>query len=262
MNLRMADFALQDQKNTGISISSTGKWAHQMGHQAIINVITKYCNDPNKKDWLKHLHLTLWADRITVRRSTGYLAFELVYGQDCLLPIDFSLASWSIVDWEGEVRTHEDLILARMRQLDERNLTVIKAAEQLEASQQANKDWFDTHRRLRMEDQQLSIGDLVLLHQTIGSASHTLVMKLQDRWIGPYRIIEKPPNSTFYRLAELDGTPYKDATVAGNRLKKFFKRSELNTLRQELQDRDGELPEGADVEEEEIAAVDMSRDFL
>jgi len=154
-----------------------------------------------------------------------------------------------------------------MRQLDERNLTIVKAAEQLEASRQANKDWFDAHRRMRTEDQQLNIGDLVLLHQTVGSSNHTLVMKLQDRWIGPYRIIEKPPNSTFYKLAELDGTPYKDATVAGNRIKKFFKRSELDTLRQELHDRVVEPPEeeeerGDGDEDGEMAAVGMDEDFL
>jgi len=48
-------------------------------------------------------------------------------------------------------------------------------------------------------------------------------MKLHDQWIGRYRIVEIPPNSTFYKLAELDSTPYKDPTVAGNRIKKFFK---------------------------------------
>jgi transposase InsO family protein len=208
----------------------------ERGHQAVVNAIAKYCEDPEKKDWPRHLHLALWADRITVRRSTGYPAFELVYGRDCLLPIDFSPASWSIVDWEGEVRTHEDLILARMRQLDERNLTIVKAAEQLESSRRANKEWFDEHRRLRTENQQLKIGDLVLLHQTIGSGNRALNKKLQDRWAGPYRISEIPPNSTFYKLEELDGTPYKDNTVAGNRIKKFFQRAELDTLRQEMHD--------------------------
>ena|SRR5579859_2413297 len=110
-----------------------------------------------------------------------------------------------------------------MWQLDERNLTIAKAVEQLEAPQQANGDRFDTHQWLQMENQQLSIGDLVLLHQTIGSGNHALSTKLQDWWIGPYRIIKILPNSTFYKLVELDSTPYKNATVAGNRIKKFFK---------------------------------------
>jgi hypothetical protein len=123
-----------------------------------------------------------------------------------------------------------------MRQLDERNLTIVKAAEQLESSRRANKEWFDEHRRLRTENQQLKIGDLVLLHQTIGSGNRALNKKLQDRWAGPYRISEIPSNSTFYKLEELDGTPYKDNTVAGNRIKKFFKRAELDALRQEMHD--------------------------
>jgi hypothetical protein len=35
--------------------------------------------------------LVLWAGRITVRRSTGYSAFELVYGRECLLPVQLSI---------------------------------------------------------------------------------------------------------------------------------------------------------------------------
>jgi len=93
-----------------------------------------------------------------------------------------------------------------MRQLDERDLMIVKAAEQLESSRRANKEWFDEHRRLRTENQQLRIGDLVLLHQTLGSGSRSLKWKLQDRWQGPYRITEITPNSTFYQLKELDGT--------------------------------------------------------
>jgi hypothetical protein len=54
--------------------------------------------------------------------------------------------------------------------------------------------------------------------------------------VGPYRISEIPPNSTFYKLEELDGTPYKDNMVGGNRIKKFFKRAELDALRQEMHD--------------------------
>jgi|SRR5579859_5140150 len=107
----------------------------------------------------------MWADRISVQRTTGYPAFELIYSCDCLLPIDFSIASWSVVDWEGEVHTYEDLLLARMRQLDEQNLKEIQAAEELEKSQRSNKDWFDQHKHLCPESKALEVGDLVLLHR-------------------------------------------------------------------------------------------------
>ena len=87
-------------------------------HDSIINSLSKYCSK-KPEEWEKYLPLALWADRVAVRRSTGYSAFELVYGRDCLLPADFTLESWSVVDWEGEVKTREDLLIARMRQLDQ-----------------------------------------------------------------------------------------------------------------------------------------------
>jgi hypothetical protein len=59
----------------------------------------------------------MWADRVSVRQSTGYSAFELVYGRECILSVEFSVSSWSMVDWDS-VKAREDLIVARMQQLD------------------------------------------------------------------------------------------------------------------------------------------------
>ena len=52
---------------------------------------------------------------------------------------------------------------------------------------------------------------------------------------GPFRIREIPENSTFYRLEELNGTPLA-ATFAGNHLKRFFTRRELDSQRAEIHD--------------------------
>ena len=61
--------------------------------------------------------------------------FELVYGRDAILPIDLQLESWSVVDWECD--DSESLLLARMKQLDERNLKVSQATWNLENSRKA-----------------------------------------------------------------------------------------------------------------------------
>jgi hypothetical protein len=114
----------------------------ERGHEPIVNSLAKYSGKTG--DWTKYLSLALWADRISVRRSTGYSAFELVYGRECLLPVQFSVASWSMVDWEA-VQNREDLILARMRQLDQRTLAEIQAADNLRDSRKANKSYFDQH---------------------------------------------------------------------------------------------------------------------
>jgi len=109
----------------------------ERGHQTIINAIAKYRSADNSKnrdppitDWIRYLSLALWADRITVRRSTGYSAFELIYGRECLLPVQLSIDSWSTIDWDG-VKDREDLIMARMKQLDERQITETQGAENL-----------------------------------------------------------------------------------------------------------------------------------
>ena len=103
------------------------------------------------------------ADRITVRKSTGYSAFELLYGRDCLLPVELSVRSCAAVDWV-EINSQEDLILARMHQLDAQKHTEELAAENLHQSRLSNKEYFDQHKRLRPESQKLSVGDLVLVY--------------------------------------------------------------------------------------------------
>src|SRR5579862_3314307 len=232
-NKKLTKTLLEDYKIKQINISAYHPQSNglvERGHDAITNSLSKYCSkQPNS--WVRHLPLALWADRISIRRTTGFSAFELLYGRDCLLPIELSLESWSVVDWEGEITTREDLLTSRMRQLDQRNLHEAHAATNLRNSRLGNKAHFDSTKRLRSAEQQLHVGDLVLLHNTIIQHSHS--RKLDDQWRGPYRIREVPENSTFYRLEELDGTLLA-ASFAGNRLKRFFTRPELDASRAEL----------------------------
>jgi hypothetical protein len=137
-----------------------------------------------------------------------------------VLPVDLSVASWSTVNWSG-IRSREDLIKARMKQLDQRTLEEVHAAEELKRARMGDKRYFDTHKRLRKE--RLKIGDLVLLHNTSIQKSHNV--KLEDQWFGLYHIREAR-SSGFYRLDELDGTELRES-FAANRLKKFFSRTEL-----------------------------------
>jgi hypothetical protein len=119
-----------------------------------------------------------------------------MYGRDCLLPVELSLASWSCVDWFG-IETREDLILARMRQLDERVLNESPAAAELEQSRKGNKAYFDQHKRI--QNQPLKVGDLVLLHGKF--TNRITAFKLHNRWNGPY-LIHKVGSCGYYWLQE------------------------------------------------------------
>ena len=60
---------------------------------------------------MKNLLLVVLADCITTCASTGFAPYELVFGQDCVLPIELKVASWAVIAWE-KVRTLEDLLAA------------------------------------------------------------------------------------------------------------------------------------------------------
>ena len=217
----------------------------ERGHDTIVNSLSKYCKNDHAA-WARHLPLVLWADRISVRRTTGYSAFELLYGRDCILPIELSLASWSAVDWEGEIETGEDLLIARMRQLDERAVKETRAALELERSRKGNKAYFDQNKNLR--SQPLKVGDLVLVHKTKTATARMTEYKLDDKWYGPYRVREVGKTG-YYRLVEVDGVELKES-YAGNRLKRFFSRGELDIDRSERHETI-RVREGLDLSESE-----------
>ena len=200
----------------------------ERGHGPIVNTLSKLSKE-RKKEWSQYLPFALWADRVAIRRSTGYSAFRLLYGRECILPIELSSTSWSRIDWLG-IRTREDLIAARILQLEERNLDEAIAAERLEKARNDNKAYFDKrNRRVRPAAQKLRIGDLVLLHNTAIDTSHNV--KMEDRWLGPYRIWETS-DSGYYCIEELDGVRSKES-VAGNRLKRFWGRDSVEEVEEE-----------------------------
>src|SRR6266516_1352945 len=107
-----------------------------------------------------------------------------------------------------------------MRQLDQHALEEARAAEAQRRSRLGGKEYFDWTHRIRMTP--LAIDDLVLLHNSSIEKSHNV--KIDNRWLGPYRMRDVRDNGS-YLLAELYGTKLRDS-VAGNRLKRFFVRSE------------------------------------
>ena len=45
-------------------------------------------------NWPAHLAAVSWADRIMVRKSTGMTPYRVVFGQECLLPVEIAMESW------------------------------------------------------------------------------------------------------------------------------------------------------------------------
>jgi hypothetical protein len=123
----------------------------------------------------------------------------------------------------------------------------------LRNSRKYNKVYFDQHKNLRPDSQQLREGDLVLLYDSALQKNRNT--KLFDKWRGPYRIVEKAENSTFYQLAELDGT-LLSGTTAGNRLKRFYSREIADILRGDDQPDRGGTEEQETSTDESVVEVE------
>ena len=61
----------------------------ERGHQNIVDTSAKMTSGS----------IGLWADRITVRRSTGKTPYRVAFGQDYLLPIDVEEGTWAVMNW-------------------------------------------------------------------------------------------------------------------------------------------------------------------
>lgn len=69
--------------------------------------------------WINHLPAVLWANRITIRYTTGYLPLRRMFGQDALLPIKLQNLTWNMADWIQGIEDTTSLIAASARQLEQ-----------------------------------------------------------------------------------------------------------------------------------------------
>src|SRR5258708_11615606 len=74
--------------------------------------------------WPSWLGYALWADRITVKKNTGYL----LYGQHLLLPFDVADSTFHVLEWPKVTNTIE-LLSLHMQQLEQRNDLLLEAQE-------------------------------------------------------------------------------------------------------------------------------------
>ncbi|OMJ26655.1 hypothetical protein AYI69_g3938 [Smittium culicis] len=152
----------------------------------------------------------------TTKTTTGESPYKLIFGQESILPIEFKHATWIAVSWDDNMST-TDLLKARMRQMEAKEELVTIAADKVKKSRERNKIYFEKKHKIRHNP--LEEGYMVLLYDsTIGKSRER---KLDNRWNGPYIVTKSLGNGSYY-LRELDGTR-KRGSVAGNRLKRFYR---------------------------------------
>ncbi|KAH5702140.1 hypothetical protein HBI20_255490 [Parastagonospora nodorum] len=207
----------------------------ERGHKELVGALRKM-----KGNWVTNLHLALWADRVTVKRSTGETPIFLVTGQEHVLPVELSIRTWQTLPWD-QVQDTATLLALRAKQFEHRDDRLKEAVDRTMRLREEGKEWFDNKATLRADP--MTHGDLVLVRDVIRDLDMSRSRKLEPRWKGPFRIKSISEKAT-YILEELDGAPLK-ATYAGNRLRKFYQRSSLDT--ETVLDEGAETPDPMDI---------------
>lgn len=199
------------------------------GNKSIKEAIFKRCRGDASK-WAVHLPYALWADRSTVRRSTGFSPFYMMFGQEPVLPIDWEESTMLISNWEN-VKDTSDLIEARMVQLERKQEDLQLARVRAQKSRQASIEHANQARELRHRGRDFKIGELVLVRNNQQDNGQTI--RSLDRWRGPFRIADISDRGSM-KLAELDGTLLREK-VGHNRIRRFYTRAAMEvTLLEEL----------------------------
>jgi hypothetical protein len=190
----------------------------ERGHGPIVKALVRAC-DGQVGNWPRLLPYALWADRTTHSSVTGFMPAELMYGQKPVMPTERTIVSWAALEWRNEM-SREELLAARIRQLERRPEDVERATEKLRTARIRNKERFDRTHQIRPK--KIEEGDWVLVYDGSLDNQHKAARKFARRWFGPYVVTSVDDNGT-YHLAELDGTRIT-VPVAGKRVKAFKKR--------------------------------------
>ena len=162
-------------------------------------------------DWDTKLFAALWAYLTAYKVTTNATPFQLVYGQEAILPIELEVPSLRIAV-EYRLGDTESLQF-RLSQLEKLDEIKAQALLTMEATQKQWKSYYDNKLKLKT----FKPNDLVLLYD---NRFQHFPGKLQVWWHGPYSVLECFPIGSV-QLADFAGTQFL-TRINGNRLKLYY----------------------------------------
>eukprot|EP00253_Pinus_taeda_P030701 PITA_30701 len=156
-----------------------GNGLAESSNKTLIRIIKKLLED-NKKNWDSKLKYALWANRVTIKKSTDKSLFKLVYGTDVVFPIQLIPP---VAKFIQEEQDEEECMAKRITDLSEIHHIREQLVEKIVAHQRNVKEAFDK----RAKTNNFQIGDLVLKWDALKEkkGNHG---KFDAFWIGPFII--------------------------------------------------------------------------
>jgi transposase InsO family protein len=164
------------------------------------------------KDWADRLPEALWAYRTAWRNTTGHTPYELVYGKQVLLPIEFQVKTFRTAMQLGmDLNEAKKQRLLQLNELDEIRQDALQRTTLI---QEQRTKWHDKY----IKKKSFQPGDWALLYD---SRFKNFKGKLSTRWMGPYEVDTVYENGAV-RIKTIDENQ-TSLVVNGHRLKVYHK---------------------------------------
>ena len=200
-----AKYEIKHRKTTPYHPRANGQTEKTNG--ILCKILTKTISGAGN-DWDTKLFAALWAYRTAYKVTTNATPFQLVYGQEAILPIELEIPSLRVA-MDERLGDNDSLQfrLSELEKLDEKRAQALLITE---ATQKRRKSYYDS----KLKPKVFKANDLVLLYD---SRFQKTPGKLQIRWHGPYKVTECFPNGSV-QIEDFSGVQYL-TRINGNRLK-------------------------------------------
>ncbi|EPZ32615.1 hypothetical protein O9G_005482 [Rozella allomycis CSF55] len=165
----------------------------ERGHQTLVKALSRWLGEERMRYWPDYLPLAFWSENISIRQSTGFSPYELLFGRNCILPVKMEILSFFTVDWKFPMK-REVLIYNRIAQLAKLPEQLEIARDNMIKSHLRKKKWFDDKKNIRINP--FVTGDLVLLFDSTFEII-SIGRKFKRRYKGPYIVIEAYLNGIY-----------------------------------------------------------------
>jgi len=147
--------------------------------------------EKGKGTWADEVPKIVWAYHTTPQSTTKETPFNLVYGSDAMIPVEFQECSPRFQNFVAEESNEERRV--NLDLLDE-----VKEEARIKA--EALKRRVEYKHKSKLKPRQFQVVDLVMRK----AHPYQLENKLSPKWTGPFHVIEALGNGA-YRLETLDG---------------------------------------------------------
>jgi hypothetical protein len=185
----------------------------EASNKVLIKIIKKRIKD-NLRKWHEKLSEALWAHRTSRHRAMKVTSFELVYGQEDVLPVEVSLQNLRIT--RQYYLTAKEYTELKMDKVDEAPEHRLKALEEIDKEKVKIPKAYNE----RVMEKLFQVGDLVWKTILPLGTQSGKFGKWSHSWEGPFRVIRVVPGNAYF-MENLEGHSLPKA-LNGEYIKRYY----------------------------------------